>query len=368
MAVQLPISSRVSLFNWFRLPAESAQYVSTTIEHSTAAWESAASMSQAEAAASALTASQIASAVLFFVWIAGIALVLGYGICSYVKCRRQVRTAVIRQRETPSQSEVWECDGIPSPFVFGIACPRIYIPFGLDEQERRYILAHEQCHIRRHDPLWRLLAFALLAVYWCNPLAWVAFFCMTRDMEMSCDEAVIESFGSESKKGYSELLLAFAMERRPYSFAPVAFGEGDAERRIQNVLNFKKPQTWVAAVAMVLLVVAAVSCLTNALQKTVDAQELAHMTTENNGSYSAIVWDGRTYVPYTVISKNECGAQIGIVNDDENDKVYEYEGYSTDLWIVELYVSGLMDNPMLLREINVTEIPEGLQSEYEWNP
>ena len=137
----------------------------------------------------------------------------------------------------------------------------------MPKQEQAYILAHEQCHIRRLDPLWKLIAFLLLAVYWWNPLVWCAFFYLVRDMEMSCDEAVIEQFGNEIKQGYSNSLLSFAMERHPYSFAPIAFGEGDAGRRIKNVLNFKKPQTWAAILVIVLLVVVGVSCLTNGKDK-----------------------------------------------------------------------------------------------------
>jgi hypothetical protein len=96
-------------------------------------------------------------------------------------------------------------------------------------------------------------------------------------------------------------------------------------------------------------------------------QELANMGTENNGDYQAIIWDGKTYVPYCAISKKDCGKQIGIVDGDNKDKVYEYNGYSTDEWIANMYVSGLMDAPMLYREINVTVIPNGLKSEYSWN-
>ena len=149
------------------------------------------------------------------------------------------------------------------PFVLGIFRPQIYIPFRMEKKEQQYILAHESWHIRRYDPLWKMVAFVLLAVYWWNPFAWIAFFYMTRDMEMSCDEAVLAQFGNEIKQGYSASLLSFAMERHPYSFAPVAFGEGDAGRRIKNVLNFKKPHTWVAAIATLLIVIVAVSCLTN---------------------------------------------------------------------------------------------------------
>lgn len=124
---------------------------------------------------------------------------------------------------------IWECDRIPSPFVLGIFRPQIYIPFRMEKKEQQYILAHESWHIRRYDPLWKMVAFVLLAVYWWNPFAWIAFFYMTRDMEMSCDEAVLAQFGNEIKQGYSASLLSFAMERHPYSFAPVAFGEGMQE-------------------------------------------------------------------------------------------------------------------------------------------
>jgi hypothetical protein len=98
-----------------------------------------------------------------------------------------------------------------------------------------------------------------------------------------------------------------------------------------------------------------------------EVTDMANMTTEDNDDYVSIVWDGKTYVPYTAISKKDCGKQIGIIDNDENDKVYEYKGYSSDMWIAEMYISGEMDSPMLFREINVTDIPEGLESEYEWN-
>lgn len=124
---------------------------------------------------------------------------------SYIKCRSMVRTAVrLTVNETSGNVrrtiKIWECDCIPSPFVLGIFCPQIYIPFRMKEEEQQYILAHESWHIRRHDSLWKLIAFVLLAVYWWNPLAWIAFFYMTRDMEMSCDEAVLAQFGNQIKK------------------------------------------------------------------------------------------------------------------------------------------------------------------------
>lgn len=291
MIFDLPFTTNISVFNLFRGFAKRSSTMRTMLTGSrktnlqgstdllnktdtTGAAAAHASRSTAvEAMTHTLTTSQMVLGILGLLWLIVVALFVAYGIYSYVKCRLLVRTAVIAHDIIPDTHKkkgivsVWECDRIPSPFVFGIIRPRIYIPFRMPKQEQAYILAHEQCHIRRLDPLWKLIAFLLLAVYWWNPLVWCAFFYMVRDMEMSCDEAVIEQFGNEIKQGYSNSLLSFAMERHPYSFAPIAFGEGDAGRRIKNVLNFKKPHTWVAILVFVLLVVVGVSCLTNGKDK-----------------------------------------------------------------------------------------------------
>ena len=291
MIFDLPFATNISVFNLFRGFVKRSSTMGTmltgsrktNLQGATDALNTIGTTGTSTAHASrntavgamtrTLTTSQMVLGILGLLWLVVVALFVAYGIYSYVKCRMLVRTAVIARDITPDARKkksivsVWECDRIPSPFVLGIIRPRIYIPFRMSKQEQAYILAHEQCHIRRLDPLWKLIAFLLLAVYWWNPLVWCAFFYMVRDMEMSCDEAVIEQFGNDIKQGYSNSLLAFAMERHPYSFAPVAFGEGDAGRRIKNVLNFKKPHTWVAILVIVLLVVVGVSCLTNGKDK-----------------------------------------------------------------------------------------------------
>lgn len=291
MIFDLPFATNISVFNLFRGFAKRSSTMGTmltgsrktnlqratdvlnTIGTSETSTAHASSNTAANAVTHTLTTSQMVLGILGLLWLIVVALFVAYGIYSYVKCRMLVRTAVIARDITSAthkekaSASVWECDRIPSPFVLGIIRPRIYIPFRMPKQEQAYILAHEQCHIRRLDPLWKLIAFLLLAVYWWNPLVWCAFFYLVRDMEMSCDEAVIEQFGNEIKQGYSNSLLSFAMERHPYSFAPIAFGEGDAGRRIKNVLNFKKPQTWAAILVIVLLVVVGVSCLTNGKDK-----------------------------------------------------------------------------------------------------
>lgn len=291
MIFDLPFATNISVFNLFRGFAKRSSTMGTmltgsrktNLQGATDALNTIGTTGTSTAHASrnttvgamthTLTTSQMVLGILGLLWLVVVALFMAYGIYSYVKCRMLVRTAVIAHDIIPDTHKkkgivsVWECDRIPSPFVLGLIRPRIYIPFRMSKQEQAYILAHEQCHIRRLDPLWKLIAFLLLAVYWWNPLVWCAFFYMVRDMEMSCDEAVIEQFGNEIKQGYSNSLLSFAMERHPYSFAPIAFGEGDAGRRIKNVLNFKKPHTWVAILVFVLLVVVGVSCLTNGKDK-----------------------------------------------------------------------------------------------------
>lgn len=291
MIFDLPFATNISVFNLFRGFAKRSSTMGTmltgsrktNLQGATDALNTIGTTGTSTAHASrnttvgamthTLTTSQMVLGILGLLWLVVVALFVAYGIYSYVKCRMLVRTAVIAHDIIPDTHKkkgivsVWECDRIPSPFVLGLIRPRIYIPFRMAKQEQAYILAHEQCHIRRLDPLWKLIAFLLLAVYWWNPLVWCAFFYMVRDMEMSCDEAVIEQFGNEIKQGYSNSLLSFAMERHPYSFAPIAFGEGDAGRRIKNVLNFKKPHTWVAILVIVLLVVVCVSCLTNGKDK-----------------------------------------------------------------------------------------------------
>lgn len=197
-----------------------------------------------------LSAWELCFAVLFFLWLGGILVFFFVEELSVFRLEKKVRQAVLLRER------IYECDDIASPFVFGIFRPRVYIPFGLTEQERAYVLAHEQYHIRRLDPLTRLLAFILLAGYWMNPLAWAAYFCFIRDQEMSCDEAVLRRYGMEAKQDYSRLLLGFAEKNSGYLFTPVAFGESDAGRRIRNVLHYRKIKTGLALLLAGIVVLA----------------------------------------------------------------------------------------------------------------
>lgn len=200
--------------------------------------------------------------ICMLIWIAGMIVLLLYGILSYFKCRRMTVQAV------HMEGNIWECDHLTTPFVLGIVRPRIYIPFHLSAEEKPYILAHETYHIRRGDPIVRLLAFVLLAAYWINPFVWLVYFLMIRDMEMSCDEAVLLQLGTQIKKAYSNSLLTFATGRKQVTLSPLAFGESDTSGRIKNILDFKKPKVWGSLLAILAVILAAVFCLTG--QKTED--------------------------------------------------------------------------------------------------
>lgn len=200
--------------------------------------------------------------ICMLIWIAGMIVLLLYGILSYFKCRRMTVQAV------HMEGNIWECDHLATPFVLGIVRPRIYIPFHLSAEEKPYILAHETYHIRRGDPIVRLLAFVLLTFYWINPFVWIAYFLIIRDMEMSCDEAVLLQLGTQIKKAYSNSLLTFATGRKQVTFSPLAFGESGTSGRIKNILDFKKPKVWGSLLAILAVILAAVFCLTS--QKTED--------------------------------------------------------------------------------------------------
>ena len=182
-------------------------------------------------------------------WCAGMAALLLYGIISYVNLRRRLRGAV------RVEDGVRETDAVRAPFILGLFRPVIYLPVGLEGETLRYVLAHERFHIRRGDHAVKLLAFLLLTVHWFNPLVWLAFALLCRDMEMRCDEAVL-SGESGVTKPYSMALLSFATARRCPSPSPLCFGETDVKERIKNVLRWKKPKAWATVLAALLCVIA----------------------------------------------------------------------------------------------------------------
>ena len=207
---------------------------------------------QAGASASPL---QIAMQIAQMVWLAGTALLLLYSIASLIGLRMRLKHAVHQQ------GNIWRQDAFPTPFVLGVIRPKIYLPATLMASDAPHILLHEQTHIRRHDPLWKLLAFLILCIHWFNPLVWAAFLLFSKDMEMSCDEAVIKQLGNEAKKSYSFSLLNMAAGGHIISSTPLAFGEANPKSRIRNVLNYKTPRFWVVCTICIAVIALAVALL-----------------------------------------------------------------------------------------------------------
>ena len=190
-------------------------------------------------------------------WLLGMIIMLAYTAISYLSLRRKLRTAVILR------DNIFQCETVSSPFVLGILKPRIYLPYNMNGQNLHHVVAHEQAHIRRKDHWWKPLGFLLLTVYWFNPLMWVAYILLCRDIELACDEKVIAELGSEQRADYTQALVACAVNRRMIAACPLAFGEVGVKDRIKSIMNYRKPTFWIIVAALVVCVLVAVCFLTN---------------------------------------------------------------------------------------------------------
>jgi len=195
-------------------------------------------------------------------WMTGMGIMAIYSGLSYWKIRKMVRVAV------PLRDDIWIADDIKSPFVIGFLDPKIYLPDNLGEKEQEYIILHEQHHIRRFDHITKALAFLALAIHWFNPLVWVAFILACKDMEMSCDEAVIRKLGSDLRADYSASLLTLATGQRIIAGTPLAFGEGDTRGRIRNLSKWRQPVFMTVAMGIFVCLAAGVLLLTNPIEET----------------------------------------------------------------------------------------------------
>ncbi len=190
------------------------------------------------------------------VWLVGIGLMLLYEIISVWRVRRRVLDAV-RLRDN-----IWQSDQVASPFILGVFRPRIYIPYGLEEPVLEQVLSHERAHLHRRDHWIKPFAFTLLAVYWYNPLLWVGYILLCRDIEVACDERVVRGLDEDTRRQYATALLQCGVERRSIAACPLAFGEVSIKQRIKSVLNYRKPLLWVIIASLVVCAVAAVCLLT----------------------------------------------------------------------------------------------------------
>ena len=192
-----------------------------------------------------------------WVWLIGLAAMLAYALVSYLRLRRRVSVSLC------VRENIYLCDAIASPFILGVVKPRIYLPSTLDEVQQQNVLSHERAHLARHDHWWKPLGFALLAVYWFNPVLWLAYALLCRDIELACDERVIRTMDESAVKTYSTVLLACSMPRKTVITCPLAFGEVGVKERVKNALHYKKPAFWVVAASVAVCVVVAVCFLTD---------------------------------------------------------------------------------------------------------
>lgn len=190
-------------------------------------------------------------------WLAGMAALLVHALVSAGKLKRKLATAILLR------DNIYESEFVDSPFVFGVVKPNIYLPTHMDEGTAAYVIAHEHAHLARRDHWWKVLGYLVLALHWFNPLVWVAYILFCRDIELACDEKVVRGLDGAARADYSQALLSCAAPKRAVAACPLAFGEGNIKTRVKSALHYKKPAFWVAAAAVLAVVIVAVCFLTN---------------------------------------------------------------------------------------------------------
>lgn len=269
-----------------------------------------------------------------YIWMSGILIMTIYAVTAYLKLNRRLKTAV------KEKDNIYYASDITTPFVCGLFSPRIYLPEKLadgsgvlGEREKQYILLHEQIHIKRRDYFWRFISFLALVIHWFNPLVWLAFFLSGRDMEMSCDEAVIRKLGSDVKKEYSASLLAFASGRRIVLDIPLAFGEGETGSRIKNVLRYKKPAQIAIGAALIVCIIAIIVLAANprADRQTADRNQNGTAGEGPEAGESVAAGSEAMDIYYGIVSDVENGSRkivtipgLGDVEIPEAEEVYPY--------------------------------------------
>ena len=190
-------------------------------------------------------------------WLAGMAALLVHALVSAGKLKKKLATAILLR------DNIYESEFVDSPFVFGVIKPKIYLPMHMDEGTAAHVIAHERAHLARRDHWWKVLGYLVLALHWFNPLVWVAYILFCRDIELACDEKVVKGLDGAARADYSQALLSCAAPKRAVAACPLAFGEGNIKTRVKSALHYKKPAFWVAAAAVLAVVIVAVCFLTN---------------------------------------------------------------------------------------------------------
>ena len=223
------------------------------------------------------------------VWVVGLSGMLVYTAISYWRVKRKIGTAVLLR------DNIFQSENVVSPFVLGIIKPKIYLPFQINGQDMTHVIAHENAHIRRKDHLWKPFGFLLLSIHWFNPLMWLGYILLCRDIELACDEKVIKEMDTEQKADYSQALLSCSVNRRMIAACPLAFGEVSVKNRIKSVLNYKKPAYWIIIVAIVISLVVGVCFLTNPASNQLKNIEFLNLSTTADNTVRVLVSNGTGY-------------------------------------------------------------------------
>ena len=256
----------------------------------------------APAAGASVNPTQVWSFLLSRIWLAGMVVLLLYALISWLLLKRRLATATLLE------DNIRQSEQVGSPFVLGLFRPVIYLPYHIPEQDLTYVLTHERAHIRRLDHWWKLLGFVLLAIYWFNPLMWVAYLLFCRDLEGACDEKAVRALNQEERRGYSTALLNCSIRRRPVAPCPLAFGEAGVKSRVKAVMHYKKPAFWVVVIALAACVIAALCFLTSPKEPTV---------------YDVLTQDG-----YEVLGQEQVELTLTIPKSALTDDCYTGEGHT----------------------------------------
>lgn len=260
---------------------------------------------------------QIVIMVCSVVWIAGTIALLMYSFLSYLLLKKKVAAS------RKINGNVYVCDEVVTPFILGVLRPRIYLPTGISDETMECILEHEKAHLKRLDYVWKPLGFVILAVYWFNPLCWVAYVLHCKDIELACDEKVTRDKNKEWKAAYCQALLDCNTQRRIIAACPVAFGEVSVKDRVKSVLNYKKPAFWIVAAAIVVSVIVVVCFMTNPKSLS-DKNEDHEITTENSTSIKDV-----KEVEYTAASMD--ANTMPDMDDEENVQIISKQDNTASL-------------------------------------
>lgn len=256
---------------------------------------------------------QILIPVAAVLWLVGIAALLIYTLVSFLRLKSKIGTAVLLKEN------IYQSENISSPFVLGVIKPKIYLPFYMNERDIPPVVAHEKAHIQRKDYLWKPLGFLILTLHWFNPLVWLGYVLLCRDIELACDEKVVKTLSNEQRANYSEALLTCSVNRRMIAACPLAFGEVGVKDRVKSILNYKKPAFWVIVIALILCIALAIGFLTNPVNLYVYNSRYetgkclysyvvsADKETENNELVFDITSDGKVYKTFGDGTTDELG-------------------------------------------------------------